>query len=344
MTGKKMAYWAVGIFMCLVIAAALWVGILAGRFIYVSPEDEPGREVLVLLEPGITLQRAAWILKNNGVVTNASYFILLAELKSADTSIRAGEFMMNTSWRPGRVLEELTSGKPAAHKLRITEGLPYWAVGRVISESGLCDHDKFAGIIRDANMLKEYDIPFDSAEGFLFPDTYQVIRDFSGDPTPLVKRLLGTFWARTGKVWSSFPPDPEEVKKIVILASLVEKETSNPEERRRVAGVFANRLRLGMLLQCDPTVIYGLGPSFSGPLTRSQLADKKNPYNTYAHPGLPPGPICSPGLDSIEAAADPEVHDYLYFVAKGNGRHQFSRTLPEHNTAVFQYRRLNSGN
>ena len=343
MTGKKMAFGAVGIFMCLVITAALWVGILAGKFLYVPPEDEPGREVLVLLEPGITLQRAAWILKNNGVVTDASYFILLAELKSAETSIRAGEYMMNTSWRPDQVLEALTRGKPAAHKLLITEGLPHWAVGRIISENGLCDYDKFAGIIKDAALLKEYAIPFDSAEGFLFPDTYQVIKDFSGDPTPLVKRLLGTFWAKTSKVWNSFPPDPEEVKKIVILASLVEKETSKPEERRRVAGVFANRLRLGMLLQCDPTVIYGLGPSFSGRLTRSQLADKNNLYNTYAHPGLPPGPICSPGLASIEAAADPEVHDYLYFVAKGNGGHQFSRTLREHNTAVFQYRRIISG-
>ena len=133
--------------------------------------------------------------------------------------------------------------------------------------------------------------------------------------------------------------DPEALKRLVILATLVEKETGIPSERARVAGVYANRLRLGMLLQCDPTIIYGVGESFSGSIRKSQLNDAKNPYNTYIHAGLPPGPICSPGLEALKAAAAPERHDFLYFVATGvDGGHSFSKTLGDHNKAVQVYR------
>lgn len=132
---------------------------------------------------------------------------------------------------------------------------------------------------------------------------------------------------------------PEALRQLVVLASLVERETGVPTERGLVAGVFANRLRLGMLLQCDPTIIYGLGEEFSGPIRRSQIDDLKNVYNTYQHFGLPPGPICSPGLDSLKAAAAPPRHDFLYFVATGlGGGHTFSKTLGEHNRAVQVYR------
>ena len=133
--------------------------------------------------------------------------------------------------------------------------------------------------------------------------------------------------------------DPAALRHLVILASLVEKETSVPTERGLVAGVYANRLRLGMLLQCDPTIIYGVGETFSGAIRRSQLDDPKNPYNTYQHPGLPPGPICSSGFDALRAAANPERHDYLYFVATGtDGGHTFSKNLNDHNKAVQVYR------
>ncbi|MCC8193408.1 MAG: endolytic transglycosylase MltG [Deltaproteobacteria bacterium] len=136
------------------------------------------------------------------------------------------------------------------------------------------------------------------------------------------------------------PVSLENLRYLVILASLVEKETSLGEERARVAGVYANRMRIGMLLQCDPTIIYGLGKNQSGPIRRSQLEDEKNPYNTYKHPGLPPGPICSPGAASIRAAVSPESHQYLYFVATGkpDGTHTFSVNLRDHEKAVRIYR------
>ena len=126
---------------------------------------------------------------------------------------------------------------------------------------------------------------------------------------------------------------------MVILASLVEKETAIPAERELVAGVYAKRLQLGMLLQCDPTIIYGLGEMFTGNLRRSHLQDAGNPYNTYVHPGLPPGPICSPGKAALMAAAGPAEHEFLYFVARPDGSHHFSRSLSEHNNAVIKYQR-----
>ncbi len=133
--------------------------------------------------------------------------------------------------------------------------------------------------------------------------------------------------------------DPEALRQLIILASLVEKETGLPEERGRVAGVYANRLRRGMLLQCDPTIIYGVGETFNGTIRRSQIDDAKNLYNTYQHAGLPPGPICSPGSEAIQAAFTPEVHDYLFFVATGEDRgHTFSKNLSDHNKAVQLYR------
>ena len=136
------------------------------------------------------------------------------------------------------------------------------------------------------------------------------------------------------------PVSSENLRYLVILASLVEKETGVAEERGRVAGVYDNRMRIGMLLQCDPTIIYGLGKNQSGPIRKSQLEDEKNPYNTYKHPGLPPGPICSPGAASIQAAAIPESHKYLYFVATGkpDGTHTFSTNLRDHEKAVRVYR------
>jgi cell division protein YceG involved in septum cleavage len=133
--------------------------------------------------------------------------------------------------------------------------------------------------------------------------------------------------------------DGEALRRLVILASLVERETGLPEERGPVAGVFANRLRLGMLLQCDPTIIYGIGENFKGRIRRSQIDDGNNPYNTYRHAGLPPGPICSPGLEALKAAFAPTGHDFLFFVANGAGDgHNFSKTLDEHNRAVQLYR------
>ena len=153
----------------------------------------------------------------------------------------------------------------------------------------------------------------------------------------MIRLMLKEFFKNAAKVWPSGLPEFEEMHRTVILASLIEKETGDGTERKRISGVFHNRLKKHMLIQCDPTIIYGLGPDFDGNIKKSDLLDKNNPYNTYAIQGLPPGPICSPGLDALTAAVHPEEHSYLYFVAKGDGSHHFSKNLEEHNQAVRQY-------
>ena len=158
----------------------------------------------------------------------------------------------------------------------------------------------------------------------------------------VVGRLIDNFWRRTAPLWPGGkrpgPSGRDEVRRLVTLASIVERETAVPSERPRVAGVYANRLRLNMLLQADPTTAYGLGGSFDGNLRRKHLDDEGNPYNTYKHPGLPPGPICSFGASALAAAITPEEHKYLYFVAiTDGGRHAFSTNLDDHNRAVRQY-------
>ena len=155
-----------------------------------------------------------------------------------------------------------------------------------------------------------------------------------------VEAMLKEFWKQSEAVWpGETKPKGKDLLAAITLASIVEKETGVDAERPRVAGVFANRLAKGMLLQTDPTIIYGLGEKFDGNLTRANLEDTANPYNTYVRPGLPPGPICSPGLKSLQAVAAPEVHDLYYFVATGEGEHKFSKTLDEHINAVNKYQR-----
>ncbi|MFW6005759.1 MAG: endolytic transglycosylase MltG, partial [Desulfonatronovibrionaceae bacterium] len=144
-------------------------------------------------------------------------------------------------------------------------------------------------------------------------------------------------WDSTGQLWGAM--EFEEIYQAVNLASLIEKETALPEERKTISGVFHNRLDKKMLLQCDPTIIYGLGLKFDGNLRRTHLQDWDNPYNTYRHRGFPPTPICSPGLASLEAALNPEEHDYLYFVSRNDGSHHFSRNLSQHNRAVRKFQK-----
>ena len=210
-------------------------------------------------------------------------------------------------------------------------------VALAVNATGLTSADKFLAACNDRDFLQAQGINATTAEGYLFPETYFFPRIPNQDPYPILKALLDHFRATVAELPQSTNPD--ELHRMVILASLVEKETAVPSERGTVAGVYANRLRVGMLLQCDPTIIYGLGDTFDGNLRRSHLQDPKNPYNTYVHPGLPPGPICSPGAAALQAASNPEQHDLFYFVARQDGSHHFSRSLREHTNAVIKYQR-----
>lgn len=325
----------------LVILGALLVaaGILlyqVHHFLHTAPED-PGKEVVVRIPQGMSFSAIASLLQTRGVIKDQKPFVLLGRFMNKAGSVRAGEFTLHTGWTPMQVLEELGRGKEVLHALTIPEGLTWWQTADLVQASGLGTRQGFARIIRDREFLARWHIPGDTAEGYLFPETYFFPKGPPAQQDQMIaNHLLAMFREKTRQL---FPPSmsPETIRDILTLASLVEKETSRDDERARIAGVYANRLKKNMRLQCDPTIIYGIGPDFDGNLTRRHLRDGSNPYNTYKHPGLPPGPICSPGLASIKAALHPESHSYLYFVAKGDGSHAFSKTLQEHNRYVRTY-------
>ena len=348
----------------LVVAAAggYWLWREARDFLD-TPAGEPGREVIFDVSPGARLNRIADDLAARGLITSARNFILLARWKKQENRLQAGRFALEGGWKPEQVLEALVNGRPVLQRVTVPEGLTWWQTGRLLESEGLVRFEDFREAVTDPEFLRHYGIPFASAEGFLMPDTYLL-----KPPDPLAEagdaeaasaarraqaravagRMIDNFWRKAAPLWPegagregvAARPAPPELRKWVTLASIVEKETGIPAERARVAGVYENRLGRGMLLQADPTVIYGLGPTFDGNLRRSQLDDAANPYNTYQRPGLPPGPIASFGTAALGAAIRPERHGYLYFVAKTDGgEHQFSATLQEHNRAVREYLR-----
>lgn len=309
---------------------------LEEQFLTVPPET-PGREIVFRIEPGQIFTTISGNLKEAGLVTDTRRFLALAQKQGKTSKLRAGQFVLNTGWTPGAILHELTTSAGIMKKVAVREGLTWWQTADKIQEAGLGTREAFAQAVADPELLDKYGIKADDAEGYLFPETYMLTPPRGDQSAYMAETMLKEFFKNAAKVWPDGLPKWKELNKAVILASLVEKESGNINERERIAGVFHNRIKKRMLIQCDPTIIYGLGPAFDGNLTKKHLRDKSNPYNTYMRRGLPPGPICSPGLDALMAAVNPEKHNYLYFVAKGDGSHHFSATLREHNNAVIKY-------
>lgn len=352
----------------LAVIGAIWIGYEARSFL-TTPPHLHGEDVYVDVPPGAHLRQVADDLEKKGLITDKRKFIWLARLKKQDKSLQAGRFLLNSGWLPEATLDALVKGMPVLYRVTIPEGLTWWQTGKLLEDAGLVRQEDFQAVIRDPDFLRFYGIPFATAEGFLMPDTYLLKKPDSPMPpaafTPknetdlknleewklqarqVAGRLVDNFWRKTAPLWpeqnSERPlsrPDRDNLKKWTTLASIVEKETGVPGERSRVAGVYTNRLARNMLLQADPTVIYGMGPTFEGRLRRVHLEDPANGYNTYYYPGLPPGPIASFGLAALKAAINPEKHNYLFFVATGEGdTHTFSRNFEEHSRAVQEYRR-----
>ena len=325
-----------GVLFCL-LTAAVFAGLWVNQHL-TAPLESPGESRIVTIPQGRSFASVAQDLEDEGIIDNALLFRLLGRITQSAHSVQAGEFHVHTGWNRLKLLATLVHGQEVLYTVRIPEGSTWWETARIVDQSGLTTFEAFAAAAHNASLLAEYDIPAQNAEGYLFPETYALPRPQSGSARPVIKAMLDEFKRRTtGSLWTEAAPSPQRVHELVILASLVEKETAREDERARIAGVFENRLNRGMRLQCDPTIIYGLGPDFDGNLTRKDLRDSANPYNTYRHSGLPPGPICSPGIASLEAGLHPEDHDFFYFVATGEGGHHFSRTLKEHNQAVREY-------
>jgi UPF0755 protein len=230
----------------------------------------------------------------------------------------------------------LLAGQGLRALVTIPEGLTFRQIVSLLTEKGLGSADSFLCLNSDPAFLEKWGLPWQGIEGYLFPDTYYFSRFASAEE--ILGQMIGHFY----KVFKSDLYRQAEtlnfsVHEVVTLASLIEKETGTALERPLVSAVFHNRLKKGIPLQCDPTVIYGIA-DFDGNLTRDHLRTL-TPYNTYVIQGLPPGPIANPGLKSLQAALRPANEDYLYFVGKGDGSHLFSSDLATHNRAVQQYQK-----
>ncbi|MGB6483043.1 MAG: endolytic transglycosylase MltG [Candidatus Acidiferrales bacterium] len=318
-------------------------------------------QIFVDIPRGTSRWSIASLLQHNGVIHSRLAFLFLSE-RHHRWVLQAGEYMFDQAVTPRQVFAQIASGRIFVHVVVVPEGWTMFDIAAELERQRLCTKAEFLSVAREASLVRDIAPKAKDLEGFLFPSTYQ----FSRNASP--KEMVGTMVREFREEWSKIqttarqnPPaegagrDPVQMPgtaalpaltpvEVVTLASLVERETPQPQERPIVASVFCNRLKIGVPLQCDPTVQYAL--ELAGKPTPKVSAEDlhiQSPYNTYLHRGLPPGPIANPGDASLRAALNPAQTHYLYFVANGAGGHFFSNTLEEHNRNVQKYKRILAG-
>ena len=283
---------------------------------------------------GASFSRVMDVLEAEGLLRQRELFHLLALLRNGTRQIRAGEYEFSGWMSPSEILGKLIRGEVKGYRITVPEGFTVRQILERLLASKLVDEKEFLRLSTDRQFLSTLGIEGRSLEGYLFPDTY--ILDRSMDTRTIVTTMVNQFWHHVTPSMTKRSADLGlTVDQFVTLASIIEKETGRKEEMPLIAAVFHNRLKRRMPLQSDPTVIYGIA-DFDGNLRKQDLL-KKTPYNTYLIAGLPPGPIANPGLDALQAALYPTEADYLYFVSKNDGSHQFSDDLSQHNNAVRKY-------
>lgn len=283
---------------------------------------------------GATLAAVARDLEQAKMIKSARYLAWYGRYTGQANQIRAGEYRLGNDMRPDDLLALLVSGRSVTYSLTLVEGWNIRQVRAAISAHEALEHTLEG--VDDQGLMERLGLPGEHPEGRFFPDTYQFTRGMTD--LEFLGRALRKMDDELAAAWADRAADTplENPYSALILASIVEKETGQADERPQIAGVFVRRLRKGMRLQTDPTVIYGMGERFDGNLRRKDLLED-TPYNSYVHAGLPPTPICMPGRDALRAAVNPAPGETLYFVARGDGTHAFSATLDEHNSAVRKY-------
>lgn len=314
-------------------AAAGLAGAWTWRALH-TPVPVPPHGVVVFVPPGEPFRAVAARLSRAGVVRHPLLLTLWARYHGFDRAVRSGEYRFNDALSPIAVLEVLKARSDSERSLTIPEGLTALQIATLLEEQGYGGRDVFRCVMEDVRLLRDFALPATGVEGYLFPDTYVFAP--MAEPADIVRAMLTRFRQEGDALAARRAATGLSEADMVTLASLVEKETGQADERKLISGVFRNRLRLGMPLQSDPTVLYGRGITPRGPITRADL-DDPSPYNTYVHRGLPPGPIANPGRAALEAAVQPAATAALYFVSRNDGSHEFSDTLDAHNRAVHRY-------
>jgi UPF0755 protein len=290
--------------------------------------------VFIEIPKGASTRSIAAMLAQSGVVESPWHF-LLARAVRRGMKLQAGEFRFVAAATPLEVYGRIARGDVYYEELVIPEGRNLFDIGAIVEGMGLMPAAQFLTAARDPALIRDLDPAAPTLEGYLFPDTYRVTRHTSA------REICRILTQRFRAEWKQLKPSasPHEV---VTIASLIEKEAAAPGDRPLIASVFRNRLKIGMKLDCDPSTIYAamIEGRYRGVIHKSDLASE-NPYNTYTHAGLPPGPIANPGVASLRAALEPASTDFLYFVARpdGSGQHEFSKDMAGHRAAVERYRR-----
>jgi UPF0755 protein len=314
--------------------------VLVAVHVYRPYKAYTAAEQFVEIPQGSSVPAIARRLEQAGVVRNALAFRYAAWVTQGTRAMKAGEYRFDRPMSAIEVAEKIARGDVYVRPLTFREGLTMWEMAEVFEREGYGTRQAFLDAASRSDLIRSLDPEAADLEGYLFPDTYSVPRGITADR--LVAMMVGHF---KNQFEATLPAraaaSGRTVREIVTLASLVEEETGRAEERPIVAGVYANRLKIGMGLQCDPTVLYALrraGRDVAN-ITRADL-QFDSPYNTYRYAGLPPGPIASPGKASVDAALDPADVPYLYFVSRNDGSHVFATTLAEHNRNVYQWQIL----
>jgi UPF0755 protein len=283
---------------------------------------------------GASLRSIVNILENAGLRVHRREFLLLVRAFGRERDIKAGTYLLARSPTPIELLEKLTRGDVMQAEVRLIEGWTFTQFRAALDAHPDLKHD--TGDLEDSEVLARLQAAEPYPEGLFFPDTYLFAKGSSdlavlrGAYRAMQRHLAAEWQARQPSVPYRSPYEA------LIMASIIEKETGQPAERDQIGGVLVNRLRIGMRLQVDPTIIYGLGDSFDGNLKKKHLLEDA-PYNTYTRAGLPPTPIAMPGLASLRAALQPAKTDAMYYVSRGDGSSQFSRSITDHNRAVTKY-------
>lgn len=321
------------LFLLVLLAALAGMG-----FLYYSlgtPYAGFGKETFVDIPPGTPTRGMARMLAEAGVI-RAEWQFLIARALHPKATLQAGEYHFDRPLSTLSVFQKIARGDVYYLELRVPEGANMFDIAAQIEKLGLMQKDAFLKVARSPELIRDLAPDAPTLEGFLFPSTYRVTRRTSA------QQVAREMTAQFRRVWKQLGGPAHGVNRIVTLASLVEKETGVATERKTVASVYHNRLQRGMKLDCDPTVIYAalLEGRYDGVIHRSDL-DNPHPYNTYRNPGLPPGAIANPGVESLRAALEPAPTRYLFFVAKGDGsgEHVFTETIEQHSAAVREYRR-----
>jgi UPF0755 protein len=332
-------------FLAVLLLILLLAAGMAGAYFWYAIEKPfgtiPSRGVFVQIPHGTSQRAASRILKKEGVIRSSTAFEIYAR-RHPKRVLVAGDYFFDHALSGKEVFWKLANGEVYQRPFTVREGETLFDIAHELEEAKYMQASEFLKAAQDPSLIEDIAPTAKTLEGFLFPATYNLGQHTTAtELTTMMVRKFREAMQRVSPGRDNGSDSAAALLPTVTLASLVERETPKPEERPLVAGVYANRLKKGMLLQCDPTVIYDLEQTgqYQGTLTLKHLR-RDSPYNTYVHAGLPPGPIGNPGEASLRAAVNPAETDYLYFVANTQGGHFFASTLAEHNQNVVKYHRL----